>query len=340
MRRRPQLRRVLKWSGTALGLSVLVAFAVSDGRPIWLSGSDDPNVSKSLVFCLRNGSVSVGKWEQMSAQEYANSTLDDFLDVRNLGWWPSPYQLGAGRWRCRLVAVPFWIPALAVVTSIAVLWYPDLRTWLHHPPGHCKACGYDLTGNESGACPECGVEARNERGGTRGRNPMRGRSRSRSIGKWGGLTLCLTIVVAFVMSFVWIPRCDWQTSGYWGDLLLDRGIVYFYAEASPKGLSVHHPGPAKARLAMVWIGDEWYWPGPKKCFCTLVCHLSLSYFACSLSILLLVGALPTAFLWYRDRRYPPGHCQTCGYDLTGNETGTCPECGARLSIEEHEASES
>ncbi len=26
------------------------------------------------------------------------------------------------------------------------------------PLGHCKACRYDLTGNESGVCPECGTE--------------------------------------------------------------------------------------------------------------------------------------------------------------------------------------
>ncbi len=25
------------------------------------------------------------------------------------------------------------------------------------PPSHCASCGYDLTGNESGVCPECGV---------------------------------------------------------------------------------------------------------------------------------------------------------------------------------------
>jgi hypothetical protein len=37
--------------------------------------------------------------------------------------------------------------------------------------------------------------------------------------------------------------------------------------------------------------------------------------------------IPTAILWYRDRRPPKGHCQNCGYDLTGNVTGVCPECG-------------
>lgn len=26
------------------------------------------------------------------------------------------------------------------------------------PEGHCAACGYDLTGNESGRCPECGIK--------------------------------------------------------------------------------------------------------------------------------------------------------------------------------------
>ena len=26
-------------------------------------------------------------------------------------------------------------------------------------------------------------------------------------------------------------------------------------------------------------------------------------------------------------KYPPGHCQKCGYNLTGNVSGRCPECG-------------
>ena len=41
----------------------------------------------------------------------------------------------------------------------------------------------------------------------------------------------------------------------------------------------------------------------------------------------LVAALPTAWLWHRDRRRP-GHCPACDYDLIGLTPGsTCPECG-------------
>lgn len=39
-------------------------------------------------------------------------------------------------------------------------------------------------------------------------------------------------------------------------------------------------------------------------------------------------AIPTAFLWRLDRRRPaPGECPNCNYNLTGNTTRICPECG-------------
>ncbi len=34
--------------------------------------------------------------------------------------------------------------------------------------------------------------------------------------------------------------------------------------------------------------------------------------------------------FWRHRRFPPGHCSRCGYDLTGNVSGKCPECGAAI----------
>ena len=29
-------------------------------------------------------------------------------------------------------------------------------------------------------------------------------------------------------------------------------------------------------------------------------------------------------------RHKPGHCQKCGYDLIGNVSGVCPECGTKI----------
>ncbi|GMU84540.1 MAG: hypothetical protein AMXMBFR47_44090 [Planctomycetota bacterium] len=40
--------------------------------------------------------------------------------------------------------------------------------------------------------------------------------------------------------------------------------------------------------------------------------------------------ISTVWLWRRGRRFEPGSCDKCGYDLTGNVSGRCPECGAAV----------
>ncbi|MCC6359139.1 MAG: hypothetical protein IT450_10360 [Phycisphaerales bacterium] len=48
-------------------------------------------------------------------------------------------------------------------------------------------------------------------------------------------------------------------------------------------------------------------------------------------LFVLFGA-PAAWIWRRDcRRIKPGRCPNCGYDLTGNVSGTCPECGRAVA---------
>lgn len=52
--------------------------------------------------------------------------------------------------------VPLGVPTLAAGFLAAVLiFFARVRV----PPGHCRACGYNLTGVESGRCPECGAKA-------------------------------------------------------------------------------------------------------------------------------------------------------------------------------------
>jgi len=59
------------------------------------------------------------------------------------------------------VVSPMWLPtALIPVMWIAVLLLSSRhrRRRLRRKRGKCIRCGYDLTGNESGVCPECGTE--------------------------------------------------------------------------------------------------------------------------------------------------------------------------------------
>ena len=57
----------------------------------------------------------------------------------------------SGFWNIRL---PLWIPAILIAAPSFLLWRRNPKQL---PKGFC-VCGYDLTGNESGKCPECGKE--------------------------------------------------------------------------------------------------------------------------------------------------------------------------------------
>ena len=64
-------------------------------------------------------------------------------------------------------------------------------------------------------------------------------------------------------------------------------------------------------------GDDWY-----DVYGLLIGFVNLiaaPFVACAVGI--------AAYWCDRRHRYPPGHCRRCGYDLTGNVSGTCPECG-------------
>ena len=45
------------------------------------------------------------------------------------------------------------------------------------------------------------------------------------------------------------------------------------------------------------------------------------------ALLLFAATLLVWWRWWRKREFKPGTCSHCGYDLTGNASGICPECG-------------
>lgn len=56
-----------------------------------------------------------------------------------------------------IIRIPLWL----ILTVVALLGVPFmvLGKRSRHDAGHpkCRRCGYDLTGNASGVCPECGM---------------------------------------------------------------------------------------------------------------------------------------------------------------------------------------
>ena len=51
----------------------------------------------------------------------------------------------------------------------------------------------------------------------------------------------------------------------------------------------------------------------------------------------MLAGLSLVTLWRTRRRIPEGHCRVCGYDLRGNASGRCSECGAGLKNSEYRA---
>lgn len=64
----------------------------------------------------------------------------------------------AGRW---FSIIPTDVAASAGIIVLAILVLQFSHLWKRHrDPAACRACGYNLTGNQSGVCPECGTACR------------------------------------------------------------------------------------------------------------------------------------------------------------------------------------
>jgi hypothetical protein len=59
--------------------------------------------------------------------------------------------------------------------------------------------------------------------------------------------------------------------------------------------------------------------------------IAMPYWALVAASLLPLGIRPLAWSWRRVRRRRANVCRGCGYDLTGNVSGVCPECGRARS---------
>jgi len=142
MVRPSKTRRVLKWVGTVGCVLLALAWATSlalmveanfDRFRVVLSGG-------GFGFCWFRGSL---------------DRLFRVWGALPVAWLPKlgPATAAVRRSIIFSMFVPFWCVAPVVVGPTAYLWWRDRR---RIPPGYCQKCGYNLTGNVSGRCPECG----------------------------------------------------------------------------------------------------------------------------------------------------------------------------------------
>ena len=150
-------------------------------------------------------------------------------------------------------------------------------------------------------------------------------SRRWRVVKWLGLILCGLIGATWGLSLPgWLayrrhPYTVWLPHGAVNFVVSKRPT-----DSRPQGLNWgwRNPRPSAGSLPRL---VAWTWNRPR--YWNIRSHMAISI---PLLPTLVGFAVATVYLWWRDRRYPKGHCQSCIYDLTGNTSGVCPECGERI----------
>jgi hypothetical protein len=116
-------------------------------------------VSNGKCFVSRD--TGTGAWNYLKAAEwnFENAPLNgETVDTGPsfFGFeWRHTESNGSGWQNTSIeVATPLW--AITVLASLLPSYWVIARV-LRHRVGRCIACGYSLTGNTSGTCPECGT---------------------------------------------------------------------------------------------------------------------------------------------------------------------------------------
>lgn len=143
MGHRSKARRILKWVSTAACAIVLFAWLLSAYRVIFVDGP--------ALVSLGGGELSVMWWARAPHTDLTCGARclaqPMFIPRRALGTLTYNPEL-------LILDVPVWSASVLLALPTALLWYLDRR---RDRPGFCPDCGYNLTGNITGRCPECGT---------------------------------------------------------------------------------------------------------------------------------------------------------------------------------------
>ena len=142
-----RLRTLTLWTGALLSVLIAATFVVSGwwGIVFQVPKPSGPGVA------VNSGVIVVAiahMWSPGFAVE--RIPLSPAYDPR----WPHWRS-----WNSWAVSLPIIIfPIYALFLAVAIPTLLVCRFWSKPVKSGCCRCGYDLTGNTSGVCPECGVE--------------------------------------------------------------------------------------------------------------------------------------------------------------------------------------
>ena len=134
---RRRLRKFILRIGTLLCVLIAAAFVASG----WWSVA--VRMSPHGFWAVTHGAVTVCSWKVRLQVGLETAGHEFSLSEWNL--W-DVWDAGG------LYVIPLYAPFLGVAVPTLLVW----RFWPKPGrPGHCR-CGYNLRGNTSGVCPECG----------------------------------------------------------------------------------------------------------------------------------------------------------------------------------------
>jgi predicted Zn-ribbon and HTH transcriptional regulator len=307
MARARRKRRVLKCAGVVVSLLIFWAWVAA--LPSWAwsyrGASKTGETINRVVFF--HGSLLFYHSEPWSG------SVGPYFHVPSppLDRW-TPFfgrSRGGGAW---VAAVPLWIPVLMVAMPTAILWWRDRR---RTPPDRCRKCGSKLADNAIGVCPECGerTEETTREACPRGAVDMAaGMSTS-----WARL-LRYSLLALVLAPFIFGTSLVFEFARAIGNLPYPDGhftpprtpgqdVINAFGDILEHVLTAVARFPLSHRSLVSVIGNSVFWAA-----------------AFSASVALLRSLV-------RKREMLLGHCRKCGYNLTGNVSGVCPECGERVS---------